>query len=162
LDVAGKFRRIYQGYKAIASGLPKRIVSVPGPGAGRYRPAIIPMFRRRDAIILDCASGIALHRFFLELMAINSYVCRMARVGIKRKAYKQLAKLPEHDQAAVLEAVTGLAQWPGCREVKALTGRQGYRLRVGRYRVLFTVDTDQNPVVISVEEVKKRDERTYQ
>ncbi|MFZ5812416.1 MAG: type II toxin-antitoxin system RelE family toxin [Thermodesulfobacteriota bacterium] len=86
----------------------------------------------------------------------------MATVGIKRKAYKQPAKLPEHDQAAVLEAVTELAQWPGCRDVKALKGREGYRLRVGRYRVFFTVNADQNPVVISVEEVKKRDERTYQ
>jgi len=93
---------------------------------------------------------------------MESYICSMAKVGIKRKAYKQLAKLPEHDQAAVLAAVTDLAHWPDCRDVKALKDRTGYRLRVGRYRVLFTVDTDQNPVVISVEEVRKRDERTYQ
>ncbi|MEF3697720.1 type II toxin-antitoxin system RelE family toxin [Desulfolutivibrio sp.] len=84
----------------------------------------------------------------------------MARVEVKRKAYKQLARLPERDQAAVLAAITGLGNWPGCRDVKALTDRRGYRLRVGRYRVLFTVDAGRNPVVISVEEVKKRDERT--
>ncbi|MDQ7830398.1 MAG: type II toxin-antitoxin system RelE/ParE family toxin [Desulfovibrionaceae bacterium] len=86
----------------------------------------------------------------------------MVRVEVKRKAYKQLARLPERDQAAVLAAITGLGNWPACRAVKALTDRSGYRLRVGLYRVLFTVDADQNPVVISVEEVKKRDERTYQ
>jgi len=86
----------------------------------------------------------------------------MVRVVVKRKAYKQLARLPERDQTAVFAAITGLESWPDCRAVKALTDRSGYRLRVGRYRVLFMVDADQNPVVISVEEVKKRDERTYQ
>ena len=85
-----------------------------------------------------------------------------ARVLIKRKAYKQLAKLPEHDQASVLEAITGLETWPDCHNVKSLKGRDNFRLRVGRYRVIFTVDADQCPVVVHIEEVKKRDERTYQ
>lgn len=45
--------------------------------------------------------------------------------------------------------------------MKSLTDREEYRLRVGRYRVIFTVDTQLIPTVISIEEVKKRDERTY-
>jgi mRNA-degrading endonuclease RelE of RelBE toxin-antitoxin system len=37
--------------------------------------------------------------------------------------------------------------------------RYGYRLRVGRYRVLFDhVDVIR---IIKIQEVKKRDERTY-
>ncbi|MFZ5812174.1 MAG: type II toxin-antitoxin system RelE family toxin [Thermodesulfobacteriota bacterium] len=55
----------------------------------------------------------------------------------------------------------GLAAWPACRNVKALSGRDDYRLRVGRYKVIFTVNTGGEPVVVRVEEVKKRDERTY-
>jgi len=35
----------------------------------------------------------------------------------------------------------------------------GYRLRVGSYRVLFDWNSDIH--IVSIEEVKKRDERTY-
>lgn len=77
------------------------------------------------------------------------------------KALKQLLRLPGHDQRAVNDGVKGLANWPDCRNVKALVGRGGYRLRVGRYRVLFSVDSGGTPVVVQIEEVRKRDEHTY-
>ena len=44
--------------------------------------------------------------------------------------------------------------------VRALKGHEvRYRLRVGNYRVLF--DLDDGVRIITVQEVKKRDERTY-
>lgn len=44
--------------------------------------------------------------------------------------------------------------------IKALTNHDyEYRLRVGDYRVFFNIR--QTVEVISIEEVKKRDERTY-
>ncbi|MFM7972007.1 MAG: type II toxin-antitoxin system RelE family toxin, partial [Betaproteobacteria bacterium] len=46
------------------------------------------------------------------------------------------------------------------RQVKALVGHEyGYRLRVGRWRVLFDFDGEVH--IVSIEEVRKRDERTY-
>ena len=51
--------------------------------------------------------------------------------------------------------------WPNVPDVKALTNRNDYRLRVGRYRVLFTVTPSGEVTVILIEEVKKRDEHTY-
>ena len=47
------------------------------------------------------------------------------------------------------------------RNVKALTNHEfGYRLRVGNYRVFF--DFEGNAAcIVSIEEVRKRDERTY-
>ena len=53
-----------------------------------------------------------------------------------------------------------LRHWPDCRNVKALTGHEcGYRMRVGDWRILFDV---QNRIrIIMIQEVKKRDERTY-
>ena len=46
------------------------------------------------------------------------------------------------------------------RNVKALTNHEfGYRLRVGSYRVFF--DHDGAVRIVTIEEVKKRDERTY-
>ena len=49
---------------------------------------------------------------------------------------------------------------PDCQNVKALAHHEyGYRLRVGNYRVLF--DWDGAIKVVDIEEVRKRDERTY-
>ncbi len=46
------------------------------------------------------------------------------------------------------------------RNVKALTNHEyGYLLRVGNYRVFF--DFDGAVRIASIEEVRKRDERTY-
>ncbi|MHC8385012.1 type II toxin-antitoxin system RelE family toxin [Pseudomonas sp. LB3P14] len=49
---------------------------------------------------------------------------------------------------------------PDVGNVKALVGHSyAYRLRVGSYRVMF--DWDDAIKVVSIQEVKKRDERTY-
>jgi len=45
-------------------------------------------------------------------------------------------------------------------DIKRLKNRaREHRLRVGRYRVLFDVETRLR--VVSIEQVRKRDERTY-
>lgn len=79
------------------------------------------------------------------------------------KATKQAKKIPAADRANIIKRVGGLETWPDCKEthdIKPLARHQyQYRLRVGRYRVLFDVETGLQ--VVSVEEVRKRDERTY-
>lgn len=77
------------------------------------------------------------------------------------RAAKQLRKLDHGIQVRIRDAVSEkLPSFPDCSGVKALTGHAcGYRLRVGNYRVLFNHDAFIE--IISVEEVKKRDERTY-
>ena len=77
-----------------------------------------------------------------------------------RKAVKQLLKLHSAHQTQVRDAVTVLADMPDAGNVKALVGHNyAYRLRVGSYRVMF--DWDGAIKVVSIQEVKKRDERTY-
>ena len=77
-----------------------------------------------------------------------------------RKAVKQLRKNAKADQSHVYEAIQVLTYMPDVRNIKALTRHQyGYRLRVGQYRVLFDWDGTIN--IVNIEEVKKRDERTY-
>jgi len=83
----------------------------------------------------------------------------MYRIEWTTKALKQLKKITENDQKTIVFAVRELKNWPNCRHVKPLKGREGYRLRVGRYRIIFDV---QNILkIVTIEEVKKRDERTY-
>ncbi len=85
------------------------------------------------------------------------------QVQWQRRAVKQASKLPKEERARIVEAVGHLADWPKCREtldIKPLKGHtHEYRLRVGRYRVLFDVETSLR--VVAVEQVRKRDERTY-
>lgn len=85
----------------------------------------------------------------------------MAIVEIKKTAIKQLVKIPLADRQRIAESIDTLVNWPEVHHVKAFVGRNEYRVRVGRYRIIFTVNAQLVPTVISVEEVKKRDERTY-
>ena len=53
-----------------------------------------------------------------------------------------------------------LADFPDCANVKKLTNStHPYRLRVGDYRIFFTFDGVVK--IVFIEEVKKRNERTY-
>lgn len=77
------------------------------------------------------------------------------------RALKQLRKLPRDAERAIRVDVTRLLpNFPSCSNVKKLTLHQyPYRLRVGDYRVFFEFDGEVK--IITIEEVKKRDERTY-
>ncbi|MBN1141982.1 MAG: type II toxin-antitoxin system RelE/ParE family toxin [Deltaproteobacteria bacterium] len=85
----------------------------------------------------------------------------MNTIEWKIKAHKQLKKIHPTYQQAIVKAVDGLANFPEeNRNVKPLSNhRYDYRLRVGRYRVLF--DHKETITVITIQEVKKRDEQTY-
>ncbi|KAF0806804.1 hypothetical protein A167_03133 [Alcanivorax sp. S71-1-4] len=84
----------------------------------------------------------------------------MNEVKWSRRAMKQAGRLHGLDRVKVFQAVTTLSKMPGVKNVKALKNHlYGYRLRVGNYRVLF--DWDGAIKVVSIEEVRKRDERTY-
>ncbi|MBI9085434.1 MAG: type II toxin-antitoxin system RelE/ParE family toxin [Desulfobacterales bacterium] len=77
------------------------------------------------------------------------------------KAVKQLKKIGNRiTQERILVATRGLVDFPACSGVKQLVQHQyTHRLKVGDWRVLFSVF--QEVSVISVEEVKKRDDHTY-
>ncbi|VVO21042.1 type II toxin-antitoxin system RelE family toxin [Pseudomonas fluorescens] len=84
----------------------------------------------------------------------------MNQIYWTRKAVKQLLRLHTQQQVHIRDAVTGLEHMPDVTHVNALSHHTyGYRLRVGNYRVLF--DWDGGIQVVSIQEVKKRDERTY-
>ena len=83
----------------------------------------------------------------------------MFTVEWTRKALKQLKRFERQHQKQIVVAVRDLKNWPDCKHIVALKGRFGYRQRVGRYRVFFEVGREVR--IITIEEVKKRDERTY-
>lgn len=77
------------------------------------------------------------------------------------RAFRQLTRLPKVDQVKIRNSINEkLPQFPDCTEVKALKGHKfGYRLRIGNFRVLF--DFDGMVKIVSIQEVRKRNERTY-
>ena len=78
------------------------------------------------------------------------------------RARKQMKKIPAHYREAIHEHVDQLNMFPEHHglDIKELKNhRYGYRLRVGCYRVVF--DHEDGIRIIRIQEVKKRDERTY-
>ncbi|RBJ77488.1 type II toxin-antitoxin system RelE/ParE family toxin [Pseudomonas sp. MWU12-2534b] len=76
------------------------------------------------------------------------------------KAFKQLRKLDHQIQTVIRDSVGTLEAMPNCHNVKSHTNHgKVYRLRDDKYRVRFNGDDEIK--VIKIEEVKKRDERTY-
>ncbi|MDR0770107.1 MAG: type II toxin-antitoxin system RelE/ParE family toxin [Burkholderiales bacterium] len=84
----------------------------------------------------------------------------MNEVVYSNKAAKQLRKLQPADSKMVRSECNKLTGMPDCANVKALVNHKyQYRLRVGSFRIFF--DFDGVAHIVSIEEVKKRDERTY-
>jgi mRNA interferase RelE/StbE len=69
-------------------------------------------------------------------------------VSILRRALQELQRIPQGDYERVCEAMRGLAHNPRPRGALALTGRTGWRIRVGDYRVIYEIDDTQNTVTI--------------
>lgn len=61
-------------------------------------------------------------------------------IEISRTAEKQLKKLPQADQRRVARAMLALADDPFPRGSRKLVGYEDvFRVRVGRYRILYSV-----------------------
>ncbi|MCP4722790.1 MAG: type II toxin-antitoxin system RelE/ParE family toxin [Desulfobacteraceae bacterium] len=82
----------------------------------------------------------------------------MNQIKWHKKAIKQLRKIKDAKiRIKIHLAVDTLKNFPNCQNVKKLTNRDDYRLRVENWRVLFTADLR----IVYIEEVKKRNEKTY-
>lgn len=84
----------------------------------------------------------------------------MNQITWTTRAVRQFRKLPTETQRTLGAGVGTLVDWPAVQNVKKLTGRSDYRLRVGDFRILFTVHPGMPVTIIKIEEVKKRDEHT--
>lgn len=78
------------------------------------------------------------------------------RIIYRREAATYLRRLPASDRSRILEAVETLAEGKGNRalDIKKLRNRQGYRMRVGGFRILYVRDDEQ--LVIRVLVIRPR------
>lgn len=77
------------------------------------------------------------------------------RLKVERPAQKSLRALPDATRRRIVLALNELAADPyAARNVKALVDRRGFRLRVGEYRVAFTLHPDDR--LVNVERIGSR------
>jgi mRNA interferase RelE/StbE len=86
----------------------------------------------------------------------------MVEVIWSKHALKQLTKIDSRYHKAIREKTNRLVLFPAVSlDIKKLQDRElRYRLRVGDYRIIFEL-IDGEPVVITIQEVKRRTTRTY-
>lgn len=72
----------------------------------------------------------------------------MYQLEISHNAHRQINKLQAATQERINSAIVRLADNPRPAGVKKLIAREGYRIRVGDYRILFTIDDEAQVVTI--------------
>lgn len=78
---------------------------------------------------------------------------------IEQKAQKEASKIPPRIRASIDKAILKLTHNPRPGGCKKLTNREGYRIRVSNYRVLYTIDDKER--VVTIYRIKIRGEATY-
>lgn len=84
---------------------------------------------------------------------------RRFRVELAPAVQRQLRRLPPGDAAAVRGPILGLADDPRPPTSSKLSGTELWRVRVGRLRIIYTIDEASGVVVIL--RVARRSESTY-
>jgi len=69
-------------------------------------------------------------------------------INIHSPAKKSLCRLPENVQTRIARSMFALAENPRPVGVVKLNGREGWRIRIGDYRVIYTIDDAKKEVVI--------------
>jgi len=69
-------------------------------------------------------------------------------IQIKKKALKQLATIAKKDRLRIIAVIELLGQNPLPPKALKLTGRDGYRIRVGDYRIIYTFNSKQLSILV--------------
>jgi mRNA interferase RelE/StbE len=69
-------------------------------------------------------------------------------VSILRRAQKELEDLPADAYERVREGIRALAEDPRPSGCLKLTNREGWRIRIGNYRVIYEIDDEQTTITV--------------
>ncbi len=78
----------------------------------------------------------------------------MYSLEFKPRAKKQLEKLPDSISKKLLVAINALCKNPRPRGYIKLTGKRGYRIRKGDYRIIYNIEDSK--IIITVLNVGHR------
>ena len=77
-------------------------------------------------------------------------------IEIKKSAAKEIEKLPKQVLKRIIEKIEALALDPRPSGCKKLSGDEKYRIRVGSYRILYSIE--ENLLIIYIVKVGHRKE----
>lgn len=69
-------------------------------------------------------------------------------IRLKRSAEKELERLPTKTHDRIVETLLSLKENPLPHGIKKLRGHEGYRLRVGYYRILYIIDESKREIEV--------------
>jgi mRNA interferase RelE/StbE len=70
------------------------------------------------------------------------------KVFIEKLAQKELLNIPKNDQNRIIEAIQALSKNPRPHHVKKLSGREAWRIRVGKYRIIYEIDDGKLTILV--------------
>lgn len=74
--------------------------------------------------------------------------CDLYTIKLNERITKRLESIPRRDLERIWERISKLSDDPRPRWTEKLKGRLGWRMAVGNYRILYTVDDDQKIVTV--------------
>lgn len=78
----------------------------------------------------------------------------MYELKFKKKAIKALTTINDPYYSTIIQAINGLVENPRPFGYKKLTGRNGFRIRVGTYRIIY--DIFETSLIIEIVNVGSR------
>ena len=79
----------------------------------------------------------------------------MSKLFIERAVYKQHKNIPKRDYEKIMTSIAALANIPRPPGCKKLTGRPGYRIREGNYRIIYEI----NDKILTVKVIEAGDRK---
>lgn len=77
-------------------------------------------------------------------------------VFIERRVLKSLSSFSEDTRRRIIKAINALEKNPRPIGAKKLSGREGWRIRIGNYRVIYEIE-DHNCKVLVVDADHRKD-----
>ena len=68
------------------------------------------------------------------------------RVSVDRAIVRRLRRIPEPDEGRLIQAILDLGNGPEGADIRPLEGREGYRLRVGGWRILLDMNIQEQTI----------------
>ena len=70
------------------------------------------------------------------------------KILVKRSVEKDLAAIPKNDLRRILNKIESLAENPRPQGCEKLSGQEKYRIRQGRYRIVYSIQDNELTVWI--------------
>lgn len=64
------------------------------------------------------------------------------KIEIKKSAIKELNSIPQKDIQKIISKIRSLSSNPRPQGCTKLTNREDYRIRVGNYRIIYSINDD--------------------